>query len=55
MSTQTNLLVIGKEGYYKVRFGRKNKKVLKALDLIKSGQDLKIIHENEYIKLLNQR
>lgn len=55
VSTQTNLLVIGKEGYYKVRFGRKNKKVLKALDLIKSGQDLKIIHENEYIKLLNQR
>lgn len=55
VSTQTNLLVIGKEGYYKVRFGRKNKKVIKALELIKNGQDLKIIHENEYIKLLNER
>lgn len=55
VSTQTSLLVVGKEGYYKVRFGRKNKKVLKALDLIKNGQDLKIIHENEYIKLLNER
>lgn len=55
VSTQTSLLVVGKEGYYKVRFGRKNRKVLKALDLIKNGQDLKIIHENEYIKLLNEK
>jgi DNA polymerase-3 subunit epsilon len=55
VSGQTNYLVIGKNGYYKVRFGHENKKVKKALELIKKGQDLKIIHENEYIKLLDKK
>lgn len=55
VSTQTNYLVIGKQGYHKVRFGKENKKVKKALQLIKQGQDLKIIHENEYIKLLEEK
>ena len=55
VSTQTNYLVIGKEGYHKVRFGKENKKVKKALQLMKQGQDLKIIHENEYLKLLETK
>lgn len=55
VSTQTNYLVIGEKGYHKVRFGKENKKVKKALQLMKKGQDLKIIHENEYIKLLNSK
>ncbi len=55
VSTQTDLLVVGKKGYHKVRFGKRNKKVLKALSLIKQGQDLRIIHENEYIQLLNDK
>lgn len=55
VSTQTNYLVIGQKGYHKVRFGKKNKKVKKALQLMKQGQDLKIVHENEYLKLLETR
>lgn len=55
VSTHTNYLVIGENGYFKVRFGKENKKVKKALHLIRQGQDLKIIHENEYIQLLDQR
>ncbi len=55
VSHQTNYLVVGKNGFYKVRFGNKNKKVQKALQLIKQGQDLKIIHENEYLQLLEAK
>lgn len=55
VSTQTNYLVIGEKGYHKVRFGKENKKVKKALQLMKQGQDIKIIHENEYIKLLDSK
>lgn len=55
VSHQTNYLVIGKLGYHQVRFGKENKKVKKALKLMKQGQDLKIIHENEYLKLLEQK
>jgi len=55
VSHQTNYLVIGKNGFYKVRFGNKNKKVKKALQLMKQGQDLRIIHENEYLQLLETK
>lgn len=55
VTTQTNILVVGENGFYKVRYGNKNKKVLKALKLIKQGQDLKIIKENDYLKLLEQQ
>lgn len=55
VSTQTNYLVIGEKGYHKVRFGKNNKKVKKALQLMRQGQDLKIVHENEYLKLLETR
>jgi DNA polymerase III, epsilon subunit and related 3''-5'' exonucleases len=55
VSTQTNYLVIGEKGYHQVRFGKENKKVKKALKLMKQGQDLKIINEKEYIKLLDMK
>lgn len=55
VSGQTNYLVIGKKGYSKVRFGHQNKKVLKALQLKKKGQDIQIIHENEYLRLLERK
>lgn len=55
VSTHTNYLVIGGIGYHKVRFGKENKKVKKALHLMKQGQDLRIIHEKEYLKLLEGR
>lgn len=55
VTTQTSLLVVGKHGFHEVRYGRKNKKVLKAISLIKQGQDLKIIHENEYVRLLEKK
>ena len=42
-------------GYHKVRFFKENKKVKKALHLMKQGQDLRIIHEKEYLKLLEGR
>lgn len=55
VTTQTNLLVVGKYGFHEVRYGKKNKKVMKAISLIKQGQDLRIIHENEYVRLLEKR
>ena len=55
VSMHTNYLVIGKNGYHKVRFGKKNKKVRKALQLMKQGQDIQIIHENELIRLLDTK
>lgn len=54
VNTHTSYLVIGRIGYYRVRFGHDNKKIEKALELIKQGQDLKIIHEKEYLKLLQK-
>ena len=38
--------------YKNARYGNKNNKVKKALSLMKAGQDLKIISENEYIRLI---
>lgn len=55
VSSQTNYLVIGKKGYHKVRFGNENKKVKKALQLMREGQDLKIVHENEFLRLLDEK
>ncbi len=55
VSTQTNYLVIGDDGYKRVRFGRKNKKVMKALKLMKQGQDLHIIKEMDFLKLLEEK
>lgn len=54
VSMQTNYLVIGQIGYYKTRYSKENKKVKKVLSLKKQGQDIHIVHENEYIKLLEK-
>lgn len=55
VSTQTNYLVIGEKGYQKVRYNKENKKVQKALSLMKQGQDIHIVHENEFLKLLEAK
>ena len=55
VNSQTNILVVGKHDYNKVRYGKENKKIVKALELIRKGQDLKIVHENEYLELLNKK
>lgn len=55
VSLQTNYLVIGEKGFYKVRYGKENKKVNKALQLMKQGQDLKIVHEKQFLEMLDQK
>ncbi|MDE6953811.1 MAG: 3'-5' exoribonuclease [Erysipelotrichales bacterium] len=55
VTSQTNYLVIGKKGFYKTRYGNDNKKVKKALALKRKGQDIHIIHENEYLELLDKK
>ena len=55
VNSQTNYLVVGQHDYNKVRYGKENKKIKKALELIRKGQDLKIVHENEYLELLNKK
>ena len=55
VNMQTNYLVIGDRGYLKVRFGKKNKKVQKALQLKKQGQDIQIVREHEYLRMLKKK
>lgn len=52
VNSHTNYLVVGMKDYKNARYGNKNNKVKKALSLMKAGQDLKIISENEYIRLI---
>lgn len=54
VNSHTSYLVIGSLGYRKVRYGKENRKVLKAIALQKEGQDLQIIHEKEYLQLLKK-
>ncbi|MBO6046493.1 MAG: 3'-5' exoribonuclease [Erysipelotrichaceae bacterium] len=53
VNTHTNYLVVGSINYGKIRYGGNNKKVTKALNLIDQGQDLKIISEKQYVKLVS--
>ena len=55
VSTQTNYLVIGRKGYHKDRFGNEHNKVTKASQLMKQGHQLRLVHENEYLKLLESK
>lgn len=55
VNTHTDYLVIGHFGYYKTRYGKSNKKVKKALTLKRMGQDIKIISEKEYMRMLNRK
>lgn len=55
VNQQTDYLVIGDKGYLKARFGKNNKKVLRALQLKKQGQDIHIVKENEFIKMLGKK
>ncbi|MDU4952941.1 MULTISPECIES: exonuclease domain-containing protein [Clostridium] len=52
VTTNTNYLVMGIQDYKKFADGKKSSKLKKAEDLIEKGQDLEIIDEIEFIKLL---
>lgn len=52
VNSHTDYLVVGAIDYKKARYGRSNRKVLKALALKREGQDIKIIHEKEYLNML---
>ena len=52
VSYHTSILVVGKKGFWKNRYGKKNAKVNKAKHLIALGQDIRIIHESLFLKML---
>ncbi len=52
VSYHTSILVVGKKGYWKNKYGKKNAKVNKARYLQSVGQDIKIIHEHAFVKML---
>lgn len=52
VTKKTNFLVMGIQDYSKFTDGKKSVKLKKAEELIKEGQDLEIIDETEFIKLL---
>lgn len=54
VSYHTSILVVGKKGYWKNRYGKKNAKVNKARYLQSVGQDIKIIHEHTFVKMLKE-
>lgn len=53
VNTHTNYLVVGAINFAQTRYSGKNKKVVKALSLIREGQDLEIITEKQYVKLVS--
>ncbi len=52
VTKKTNFLVMGVQDYKKFVDGEKSSKLKKAEELIEKGQDLEIIDENEFFKLL---
>ena len=52
VTKKTNFLVMGVQDYSKFVDGQKSSKLKKAEELIKKGQDLEIIGEDEFLKLL---
>lgn len=52
VTKKTNYLVIGIQDYTRFSDGEKSSKLKKAEDLIKLGQDLEIIDENEFLNLI---
>ena len=53
VTKKTNYLVVGVDDYGKFKSGNKSNKMIKAEQLISSGQDLEIITENDFLDLLN--
>ncbi len=52
INKSTNILVVGKDDYHNFKEGNKSTKMIKAEKLIKEGQDLEIITESDFWKLL---
>lgn len=55
VTTQTKYLVIGKKDYKQTRYQKGNKKIKKAMTLSRQGQDIKILHEDEYIDMVKKK
>ena len=52
VTKKTNYLVMGMQDYSKFTDGKKSSKLKKTEELIKAGQDIEIIDENEFLNLL---
>ena len=55
VTSRTKYLVTGKQDLYKVGDGLKSSKVKKAEQLAKSGQDIQLINEEEFIEMLSSQ
>ena len=55
VTTQTRYLVIGKKDYKQTRYQKGNKKIKKAMTLSRQGQDIRILHEDQYIDMVRKR
>ena len=55
VTTQTKYLVIGKKDYQQTRYQKGNKKIKKAITLSRQGQDIRILHEDQYIDMVRKR
>ena len=53
VTAKTNYLVMGIQDYALLADGKESSKTKKAKKLIESGQDLQIIDENEFIKIIS--
>ena len=55
VTTRTNYLVVGNDDYHKFKEGNKSNKMIKAERLIKQGQDLEMITEDDFIELVSNK
>lgn len=55
VTTKTNYLVVGNDDYHKFKQGNKSNKMLKAEQLIAKGQDLELITEDDFFKLIQEK
>ena len=55
LNKETNLLIVGTQDYKKTKENGKSNKMLKAEKYILKGQDLQIIPEDEFYKLIKEQ
>ena len=53
VNKRTDYLVLGMQDYARFRDGKRSDKHKKALELIESGQDLEIISEDDFLRMLD--
>ncbi len=52
ITKKTNYLIVGKDDYGRFKLGNKSNKMIKAEELIKEGQDLEIITEEDFFMMI---